>query len=323
MKEITIVPFHKNLATVWNRFLLTSEVDTFLFHRSFMGYHAHRFSDASLLVYHKKKVLALLPAHTDGENVHSHSGLSYGGFVFSPDVGLEVKLGCYYQSLKYFYQNGFKNLFLKQLPIVYLKELHQEDEVILQWLGAVVSRTDNYSVLSTEGYKPNRNRQRAFKKAEDEGITVKETQDFEGFWQGLLVPNLKHRFNTAPVHTLEEITNLKAKFPNKIKLFSAYQNNAMKAGALVFEFENLAHFQYSAGSSDRAQTGALDALFHEIIKGYRHKKYISFGTSSIKLGNQLNQGLLYWKESFGAKSIAQKFYSINTENYKLLENRLV
>lgn len=323
MKEVAIVPFQDSLSGAWNRFLLASEVDTFLFHRSFMNYHSHRFTDASLMVYHKKKLLALLPAHTDGESVHTHSGLSYGGFVFSSDAGLDVKLGCYYQTLKYFYQNGFKNLFLKELPIVYLKHFQQEDEVILNWLGAVVSRIDNYSVLSTEGYKPNRNRQRALKKAEDEGITVKETQDFEGFWQGLLVPNLKHRFNTAPVHTLEEITNLKVNFPNTIKLFSAYHNNIMKAGALIFEFENLAHFQYSAGSEDRAETGALDALFHEIIKGYRHKKYISFGTSAIKMGNQLNQGLLYWKESFGAKSIVQKFYTINTENHKLLENRLI
>ena len=323
MREVSVVPFQESLSDAWNRFLLGSEVDTFLFHRSFMNYHAHRFTDASLMFYHKKKLLALLPAHTDGESVHSHSGLSYGGFIFSTNEGLDVKLTCYYQALRFFYQKGFKNLFLKGLPIVYLKQFQQEDEIICNWLGAVVSRVDNYSVLCTEGYKPNRNRQRALKKADEEGIVVKETQDFEGFWKKLLVPNLEHRFNTAPVHTLEEITNLKLNFSNEIKLFAAYQANGMKAGAVIFELENVAHFQYSAGDQDRAHNGALDALFYEIIKGYGHKKYISFGTSSIKMGNQLNQGLLYWKESFGAKSIAQKFYTISIENYKLLENRLV
>ena len=38
---------------------------------------------------------------------------------------------------------------------------------------------------------------------------------------------------------------------------------------------------------------------------------------------QLNESLHYWKESFGARTIVQNFYEIETKNYPLLENVLI
>jgi hypothetical protein len=38
---------------------------------------------------------------------------------------------------------------------------------------------------------------------------------------------------------------------------------------------------------------------------------------------KLNQGLNYWKEGYGARSLTQDFYEINTVNFKKLNDILV
>jgi hypothetical protein len=60
-------------------------------------------------------------------------------------------------------------------------------------------------------------------------------------------------------------------------------------------------------------------LFDFIIKKYADKKYMSFGSSSEQNGLKLNEGLAYWKESFGAKTTVQNFLRFKTSNYHLLE----
>jgi hypothetical protein len=33
----------------------------------------------------------------------------------------------------------------------------------------------------------------------------------------------------------------------------------------------------------------------------------------------INKGLLFWKESFGAKTVIQNFYEVETRNYSILD----
>ena len=84
--------------------------------------------------------------------------------------------------------------------------------------------------------------------------------------------------------------------------------------------ENVVHFQYSSGADDRTDTAALDVLFDFVIRKYSDKKYISFGSSSEKDGLVLNEGLAYWKESFGAIASVQNFIKLKPENYTYLDN---
>jgi hypothetical protein len=63
----------------------------------------------------------------------------------------------------------------------------------------------------------------------------------------------------------------------------------------------------------------LDLLFDFIIQKYSDKKYVSFGSCSEENGLKLNDGLAYWKESFGAKTTVQSFQRFTTSNYPLLD----
>ena len=69
-------------APAWDEFVQSLAIIPFLLERKFMDYHAERFEDFSLLVYEKKELIAVLPAHRIGQRLLSHGGLSYGGLVW-------------------------------------------------------------------------------------------------------------------------------------------------------------------------------------------------------------------------------------------------
>tara|TARA_R110002072_G_scaffold182067_8_gene338290 strand:+ start:3366 stop:4334 length:969 start_codon:yes stop_codon:yes gene_type:complete len=307
----------------WNEFINRAKNATFLFHRDFMDYHSERFEDYSLMVFSEEKLVSVLPANLIGNEIYSHQGLSYGGFIFSKKSSLQDCISICQETLKFLLDNRILKLNLKSIPIIYQNQICQELEVLVFFLEAKLTRVDTYFVIdNSEKYKPNRNRKRAINKGNSNGIVVKKSIDFDVFWNTLLTPNLQDRFNVKPTHSLPEIELLYNRFPNNIVFYGAYENNQMKAGAVIFEMNSVAHFQYSSGDENRDE-GALDLLFDFIIKQYKHKKYVSFGTSSEAHGSKINKGLAYWKESFGAKSIVQNFYEIQTSNYKKLTNRFV
>jgi hypothetical protein len=122
---------------------------------------------------------------------------------------------------------------------------------------------------------------------------------------------LMQKHGVRPVHTVEELASLMAAFPNSIKLFGAYQGDTMIAGIVIYESENVAHGQYAANSDTGRSMGAQDIIEDYLITTYyKDKKYFDFGVSSLKLGRELNEGLLIRKEGFGASAVNYDFYEI-------------
>ncbi len=322
MTNFTIKKYNKNFYDDWNEFVSISKNGTFLFHRDFMEYHKDRFEDLSLLLYKKDKLIALFPAHKADDTIYSHQGLSYGGMLLHKKCSFKDHCNLYYHLTKYLYQQKIATLYIKDIPLIYYQNPSEENKLLFFWLKATLTKTSIYSYLEISSKpQPNRNRQRAIRKAQENNIEIKQTNDYETFWNTILIPNLKNRFNATPTHTIDEIKYLSKQFPNHIKLVAAYKKNTMKAAAVLFLTEYVAHFQYSSGVEDRAENGALDLLFHTIMNQYGEKKYISLGNSSNLENNTINEGLLYWKESYNSQHITQRFYKIETKNFNYLEKR--
>lgn len=319
MKNYTIRKYRKNDYTLWNDFIRQAKNATFLFHRDFMEYHSDRFEDFSLLIFHDEKLLAVLPANKKGNEIHSHQGLSYGGLVVKKSIRIKEYTQVFQALLHFLCENGIATLYLKTLPKIYNRTIADEIDYVSFLTQAQTYRSDVYLVIdNSETYKPNRNRKRALTLAEKRNIAVREDTNYKDFWNQILTPNLYNRFGVQPVHSLVEIEKLATVFPENIKLFNAYQDDELKAGVVMFLTETVAHFQYSSGSDDRTDTAALDILFDEIIRKYADKKYVSFGSASEENGRVLNEGLAYWKESFGARASVQNFIKIETKNYSEL-----
>ncbi len=151
-------------------------------------------------------------------------------------------------------------------------------------------------------------------------LNIKEVETFDEFWNEILIKNLEEKHQAAPVHSLEEISALKLNFPKQIRQFNVYINEKIVAGTTIFETKDVAHSQYISGNSDKNRLGSLDFLhFHLIETVFKDKMYFDFGTSNENNGKNINAGLQYWKEGFGARTITQDFYSVETKNHQLLE----
>lgn len=281
-----------------------------------MEYHSDRFEDFSLMIFDEEKVIGVLPANKKANEVHSHQGLSYGGLLVKSKIRIKDYVAVFKALLQFLSESGIDQFYLKLLPKIYHKTIADEIDYVSFLAKAETYRADVYLAIDNgEKYKPNRNRKRALTQAEALNIEIKEDANYQDFWSQVLVPNLENRFGVQPVHSVSEIEKLALSFPKNITIFNAYQEGKLKAGVVMFLTDKVAHFQYSSGAEDRNDTAALDVLFDVIIRKYSDKKYVSFGSSSEENGRVLNEGLAYWKESFGAKTSVQGFLKFETKNY--------
>ena len=313
---------HQNL---WNDFVLKSNQDTFLFHREFMDYHSDRFHDHSLLIYKNKKLLALLPANVANDNLFSHQGLTYGSFIYDAKLKTTEYISCFITVLEYLNKQNIKALQLKELPFFYLKnQTNNPFQYLLFKTKAKLVRTDMHSVIDMDYKSYSSSRKEGVKRGLKHSLRVEESESFDLFWNKILIPNLKAKHDVLPVHSLEEITMLKSRFPNNIRQFNVFYDNTIVGGVTIFETNDVAHCQYISGNVDKNELGSLDFLHHYLIEDvFKTKSYFDFGTSNINSGENINEGLQFWKEGFGARAVTQGFYKIDTKNYKFLDNILI
>lgn len=308
----------------WNAFIENSKNGTFLFHRDFMEYHSDRFEDFSLMIFNDEKLVAVFPAHKEEAIVSSHKGLTYGGLVYGSKMKLTGVIAIYHALLEYSFNEGIEKLIIKPVPAIYHKYPAQEQEYILFLLNAKLLRRDGLSVIDNGNrIAIPKSRREAIKRGYTHNLKIVEEPDFELFWNEILIPNLKKKHSVKPVHTIEEIMGLHKKFPEKIRHFNVYYKNKIVAGTTMFLTNNVAHPQYISGQKDKNTLGSLDYLYDFLIRTFSDKKYFDFGPSTEMEGKKLNEGLTFWKESFGARIIIQDFYEVETANYQVLSDVLI
>ena len=323
--KYSVLKYSETYFNAWNSFISSSKNGTFLFHRDFMEYHNDRFEDFSLLVFEKNKLVAVLPANRSAEKVYSHQGLTYGGLVYNEKLKQAAVLSVFKCVLQFLHENNISALQVKQIPYIYHRLPSQETEYALFLANATMFRRDALSVIESSSMpKIASNRMEGIKKGMANGYIVKQSDDFASFWETLLMPNLEARHGAKPVHTAEEIIKLKNTFPNNIKLYIIENEGRIKAGTVLFETDTVVHAQYISAADDKNETGSLDFLFYHLItKEFIHKKYFDFGISNEEQGRKLNEGLAFWKESYGARTVTQDFYEVETINHTLLEGVLI
>lgn len=241
--------------------------------------------------------------------------------VFSEQEKLKNVLS-YFAALTHFYKDqGFNFIELKELPSIYTSLPNDEMKYLMFVLEAQLQKRDVLSVVNiTSKLKISKDRLAGNKRAVKHGLVVKETLDFNAFWREILIPNLHEKHGVKPVHTLEEIQELKQNFPNNIRQFNVYKGDEIVAGTTIFETKNVAHSQYISGNDAKNSLGSLDFLHLYLIEHvFNNKMYFDFGISNENFGKQINSGLNYWKEGFGARTITQDFYKIDLKNLDQLD----
>jgi hypothetical protein len=308
----------------WNAFIDKAKNATFLFHRDFMEYHKDRFQDYSLIVLDGEKWVAVLPANRVENEVFSHQGLSYGGLVYNEKVKLASVIEVFKSVLSFLTSNKIEKLQLKLIPSIYHQKPSEEINYALFLVDAQLIRRDTMAVIHlSEKNTLSKLRKRGVQSGISNNLLITEVDYFDDFWTEILIPNLARKHQVKPVHSLQEINKLKALFPKNIRQFNVYENGIIIGGSTIFESQNVVHCQYISGDANKNELGGLDLLhYHLITDVFSSKCIYDFGISNENQGRKLNNGLSYWKESFGASTIVQDFYEMQPINYNLLESVL-
>ena len=321
MSNYRVEKYTKENRLAWDTFISGAKNATFLFARDFMEYHSDRFTDYSLLVYKDDLLYAVLPANIVGDKLYSHKGLTYGSLVLSKSAKLLYTFEAFKALLAFLDAKAISTLELRNIPTFYNTMPSDELSYFLFKANATLIKRDALMVIDTSTkIKFQKNRREGINKAKRNGLTIAVEDNFEGFWNEILIPNLQKKHGVAPVHSLEEIQLLAAKFPDHIKQVNVYKDNVIVAGTTLFLTKTTIHPQYVSGNSDKNAFGSLDLAYDYIINHFdSSKRYFDFNISSEENGTALNSGLIFWKESCGARTYVADNYLIDTACYKTLD----
>jgi len=309
---IVIERYKASTADEWDKAVATSRNGTFLHLRSYMDYHANRFDDFSLIARSGKgNILAVLPADRKGSELRSHAGLTYGGWLMSDKADMNTMMEIWSAAKEFAIENDIDTLIYKPVPHIFHKYPAEEDLYTLFRDKADIESVQISSVIDLEDALPfDQNARRGSAKARKAGLCTRESSDFSSFWQ-ILTEVLAERHNTVPVHSLDEIEMLAARFPENIRLFGIYEGEKMVAGTVLYISHKVAHTQYIATNDFGRKNGALALLFGTLTEQFKNSvRYFDFGTSNEDGGLVLNNGLVRQKCGFGARAVAFNTYKV-------------
>ena len=302
--------FTQDRTKEWNDFVRSSKNGTFLFDRSYMDYHADRFSDYSLMVFRRGKLYALLPANADGTTLVSHQGLTYGGLVMNDRATASDVVQIFKQINTMLKENGFRRVIYKPVPWIYHRQPSEEDLYAIVEIchAKLIGRGLSSAICHSCTNKWYRVRENGSRQAQRRGLVVEASEEWDGFWE-ILSNNLQERYQLNPVHTVEEIKMLHQRFPQYVQLTVVKEGNHIVGGTVLYEFEHVVHSQYIATNNRGRDIHALDYLFSIVIpNSLRDHSFFDFGISTEKHGSYLNEGLIYQKEGFGGRGICYDWY---------------
>lgn len=305
-----IVRYTADKAEEWNKFVAESKNGTFLFDRHYMDYHSDRFEDYSLMFYRNGGLYALLPANREDNILWSHRGLTYGGIIMNAESTAARIQQLFRELNDYLRADGFIKVVYKPVPHIFHRIPSEEDIYSLFSVcdAKLIDRSISSTLILQYPLKWHRDRRYGINKAKAHDVTVDESQDLKGFWE-VLTFNLKNKYDSCPVHSLEEIELLHDRFPQQIRLFTASKDGKVLGGTVLYITSTVVHTQYISANLEGKQWRVIDALFDYLLHECDwQQRYFDFGTSNEEDGRILVEPLIYQKEGFGGRGICYDWY---------------
>lgn len=332
--DIKVRKYTEQQCEIWDEFIENEAINgTFLQSRLFLNYHKQgRFEDASLMFVDGEKLLAVCPACVIFENgkkiFYSHMGSSYGGIVYSHEMQRVEKMSALLDCLEvYLQENQFAKCILRQT----MNLLCKEPQDILDFLMFFKGYTDYKELniyIDYEKYLPNviqnfsKMKKRNTKKCIRDGFTLRQLCTIEEItcFHNILIKNLQ-KYGKTPVHSVDELMDLKKRFGDRIEFYGAFLNGKMLAGTMVFLFQRVkcAHTQYLAADLDYNRINPMTFIYYKMAELFQQKnyRYLSWGIATEHLGEGINYNLANTKEEFGSQHIVQHTYEKSLEETKI------
>ncbi|MFC2089131.1 GNAT family N-acetyltransferase [Bacteroidota bacterium] len=307
-----IVKYQAAFQKRWNSFVRESKNGTFLIDRNFLEYHSDRFEDFSLLIYNDSEVLkAILPLSIHENDVISHGGLTYGGFIIQHDMKTEEVLQIFERTLEFLRENGISTITYKAIPHIYHLRPSEEDLYGLFTNDFKLVRRDVSSTINMRTAKIKGQKRNGYKKALRDGLELKETNDCTDILSIVNI-NLHEKYNAIPTHTSEELNLLKNRFNKNILFYNLVLRNEIEGGMVLFIANSSVHAQYIATTNSARKSRGLDFIIVSIIEMFENKyEWFDFGISTEQNGRYLNRSLIKSKEEYGLSAICYDTYKLD------------
>ncbi len=309
---------------LWDEFVNKCPMATFLHSRKFLSYHGGRFADQSLLILDdKERLCGVFPAAvnpSDDKSIVSHPGSTFGGILHQGKLLGSQMLDALQAVMDFYKDAGFRELIYKAIPYIYHQNPAADDLYALFALNACLYRRDlscaiDLNAPSILAGKDQYQLRKAIRKADKNGLLIKEgAENLPKIWE-IITANLKAKYGASPVHSLPEIESLSALFPDQIRVIGAFLADELVAGGVLFLYPEVMHAQYLTTTDKGMQVVALDALAQHYIAMAKKAnfRYFNFGISNENQGKVLNNSLYLSKAKHGGSGIIHDFYRITLE----------
>ncbi len=323
--NLSIKPFTAEHEKQWDDFVALSRNGTIFHTRKFLSYHPDgKFQDASLLFLDGEKIVAVLPASIKEENgtmmLVSHPGASYGGFVLHPDTSVTETGEMLAALLAYAKSKKYAGISMLRLPPASLQKSYSEDSQY--WMfqqGYRMSRCEMDGAIGLSSLQKDQildsltgKCRNMVRQAERAKIEVKLSNDFNAFWP-VLESVLVQRHAAKPTHTLAEIKKLHALLPQGFRCLTAHLNGKIVGGiVLVTIHEQALYTLYMGQEYASQQFHPMHLLLVEAIRLCLKEKrrVLHLGVSTEDGGTKVNEGLFFFKESFGCKPVRRESWEL-------------
>lgn len=314
-----ILQYTPDLEKRFERFVNNDSINgTFLQSRKFLNYHPeNRFKEASFAIHKSGIIASVFPGVDVNGSFISHLGSSFGGPLLSKPFYNASKCVKVLKEADDYLGNHFKSVKLKLTPAIFSKESPDLIEYVLEHLGySRHTELSNYTPLSTTENPLNNcdsKHRHQFEASKYFDLEYKDLTDEELviFYRHLEISKAKH--NTKPVHTVEELIDLRKRLPKNLRFRSIWKDKVYVAGMMQFLFPetNVIHDQYISPNDDFTEfhpTTALHILAMQEAAKEGFTKF-SWGISTENGGEYLNENLYRFKEAFGAKPCVNVTYT--------------
>lgn len=336
--------FKNQKISFFDNFIDNSINGTIFHKKKFLEYHNYnksidKFEDNTLLFYKNNKLICVFTAAniyketTDLSNennqkikiLKSHPGSSYGGFIFFAHPNLELTFEIIDSLIEYSKTKNYSYIEFRNAEKIFNKTNIDVVDFCLTHRGFVREAEElsnciylpQFRGLAFDEYLNNfhtssKNKvKRNYKIAQNNGLISNftiDTKEIEEFYQVLCKTLTK--FNTKPVHTLEELLYLTNNL-EEARVYVVKYNDKIIGGQFVINV-NLKgyHMFYNAMDYDYqnlkpSNFGMINLIF-ELSK--TNAEYYNLGISTENGGKVINYGLFDFKESFRSDSVLRTYW---------------
>ena len=321
-----ILPYTPDLADRFDRFINEESINgTFLQTRRFLDYHpAGRFKDASFIVHISGTIVAVVPGaeitsdHFEKPAFVSHPGTTFGGPILSEPAYHESHLSEILKTIDAYFSERYSSVRLKLTPNIFSRISPDLMEYLLEHMGYTrkteLSAICHLSKTEDPLDRCDRKCRRVFRDTQGHDIEYRELrsdEEFETFYKYLEIS--KEKFGVKPVHTLEELYDLKDnRIPENIRFRGIWDNGIFVGALMTFFFNktNTRHGQYIAVNPDFKEFQPATALYVYSMREAASEgvSHFSWGISTENHGDYLNENLFRFKQSFGALGAVNPSY---------------